>query len=191
MSDNTMTINLQAPVFHCKEEEWPKFIVKFQAFLAMKGCAEVDQTNFKSKLPAMEGEELDARTKLGKAKKLAKMKNVMAMAYITQHLSRMARLNAIFNIPAGTGWPTGRACQLFDNFKQKYNPNNKLLRAEMIKKLNKIKPKKGEYPKVMCNKIEALKVKYWDQAEILDNDTIMMHLFLVCTKLYKLELMQA
>ena len=40
----------------------------------------------------------------------------------------------------------------------------------MMKKLNKMKPKKGEYPKVTCNKIEALKVKCQNQAEILDND---------------------
>ena len=32
-----------------KEEEWPEFIVKFQAFLAIKGCTEAIQTNFKSK----------------------------------------------------------------------------------------------------------------------------------------------
>ena len=61
----------------------------------------------------------------------------------------------------------------------------------MIEKLNKINPKKGEDPKVMCNEIEALKVKYQDQAEIMNNNTIVMHLFLVCTKLYKSELMQA
>ena len=44
---------------------------------------------------------------------------------------------------------------------------------------------------MMCNEIEALKVKYQDQAEIIDNDTIVMHLLLVCAKLYKSELMQA
>ena len=43
---------------------------------------------------------------------------------------------------------------------------------------------------MMCNKIKALKVKYWYRAEILDNDTIEMHLLLVCTKLYKSELTQ-
>ena len=48
-----------------------------------------------------------------------------------------------------------------------------------------------KYLKVMCDKIEALKVKYQDQEEILDKDAILMHLFLVCTKLYKFELMQA
>ena len=64
-------------------------------------------------------------------------------------------------------------------------------RAQIVKKLNKIKPKKGEDPKVMCDKIEALKVKYQDWAEILDNDTIVMHLFLVCAKLYISDLMQA
>ena len=53
----------------------------------------------------------------------------------------------------------------------------------MIKKLNKIKPMKGEDLKVMYNKIEVIKVKNQEQAEILDNDTIVMHLFLVCTKL--------
>ena len=68
MSDNAMTINLQAPVFNGKEEEWPKFIVKFQAFLATKGCAEAIQTNFKSKLPAIEDKELDASIQLGKAR---------------------------------------------------------------------------------------------------------------------------
>ena len=61
----------------------------------------------------------------------------------------------------------------------------------MIKKLSKIKLKKGEDPKVMCNKIEALKVKHWDQAKILDNDIIVTHLFLVCAKIYKSELIQA
>ena len=59
----------------------------------------------------------------------------------------------------------------------------KLKQAKMIKKLNKMKPKKGEDSKVMCNKIDAMRVKYWDQAEIHDYDTIVTHLFLVCTKL--------
>ena len=54
MSDNSMTINLQAPVFSGKEEERPEFIVKFQAFLRMNGYAEVIQPNFKSKLPTTE-----------------------------------------------------------------------------------------------------------------------------------------
>ena len=96
------------------------------------------------------------------------MKNAMAMAYMTQCLSGMAMLNAIFNIQAEAGWLTGKACQLFDNLKQKYNLDYKLLRVQMIKMLNKIKPKKGEDPKVMCDKIEALKVKYQDQVKILD-----------------------
>ena len=64
MSDNSMTNNLQAPVFSGKEEEWPEFIVKFQAFLATKGCTEAIQTNFKSKWPTTEDEEFDASTKL-------------------------------------------------------------------------------------------------------------------------------
>ena len=51
----------------------------------------------------------------------------------------------------------------------------------MVRKLNEIKPKKGADPEVMCDKIEALKVKYQDQAEVLDNDTIAMQFFLgVC-----------
>ena len=78
-------------------------------------------------------------------------------------LNVTAMLNAMFNIQAEAGWLTGKAS------------NKKLLRAQMIKKLNKIKPNKGEDPKVMCDKIEALKVKYQDQAEILDNDKIVMH----------------
>ena len=61
----------------------------------------------------------------------------------------------------------------------------------MIKKLNEIKSKKGEDPKVMCNKTESLKIKYSDQTKIRDNNTIVRHLLLVCAKLYKLELMQA
>ena len=73
-------INLQALIFSGKEEEWLEIMVKFQAFLAMKGCAKAIQTNFKSKLPATEDEELDGSAELGKAKKLAKMKNAMAMA---------------------------------------------------------------------------------------------------------------
>ena len=44
-----------------------------------KGCTEVIQTNFKSKLPAKEDEQLDVSTKLWK-EKLMKMKNVMTMA---------------------------------------------------------------------------------------------------------------
>ena len=61
----------------------------------------------------------------------------------------------------------------------------------MIKKLNEIKHKKGKGPKVICDKIDTLKAKYQDHAEILDNDTIVMNVFLVCTKLCKSELMQA
>ena len=67
-----MTFNLQAPVFHGKEEEWPEFVVKFQAFLATKGCAKAIETNFKSKLPSTEDEELNASIKLGKLNKISK-----------------------------------------------------------------------------------------------------------------------
>ena len=47
--------------------------VKFQEFLATK----VIQTNFRSKLPTTDDEELDASTKLGKAEKLLKIKIAM------------------------------------------------------------------------------------------------------------------
>ena len=53
----------------------------------------------------------------------------MAMAHMTQCLSSMAMLNAIFNIQAEAGWPTGKARQLFGNLKHKYKPNDKLSRA--------------------------------------------------------------
>ena len=71
------------------------------------------------------------------------------MAYVTQCLSSMAMLNMNFKVQAEAGWLTERACQLFDNLKQRYNPNTKLSAKQMIEKLNKIEPKKGEYPKVM------------------------------------------
>ena len=98
MSDNTMTINLRAPVFNVQEEKQLEFVVNFQALLATKGFDEAIQTYFKSKLPAMEDEKLDAIIELGKAKISAKMKNAMSMAYMTQCLHLMAMLNAIFNI---------------------------------------------------------------------------------------------
>ena len=44
---------------------------------------------------------------------------------------------------------------------------------------------------MICDKIEVLKIIYQDQAEIHDNGTVVMHLILVCAKLYKSELMQA
>ena len=80
----------------------------------------------------MEDKELDASTKLGKVKKLAKMKDAMPMVCATQYLSSTAMLKAIFKVQAEAGWPTERACQLFDNLKQKFNHNNKLLRVQMI-----------------------------------------------------------
>ena len=157
----------------------------------MKGCAKAIQTSFKSKLPATEDKDLDASTALGKEEKLAKIQNAMAMAYATQCLSSTELPNVIFNVQAEAGWPTGKACQMIDNLKQKYNPNDKLLRMQMIKKLNKMKPNKGDDPKVMNDKIEALKVKYQDQVKIIDNDKNVMHIFLVCAKQYKSKLMQA
>ena len=63
------------------------------------------------------------------------------MVYAIQCL-RSKVMNAIFNIKAEAGWPTVRACQLFDSLKHKYHPNDKLSRVLMIKKLNKVKPKK-------------------------------------------------
>ena len=70
--------------------------MKLQTFLLMKECAEAIQTYFTSKLPAMEDEELDANAELGKVKKLAKMKNAIAMAYAAQCLSDTAMLKHDF-----------------------------------------------------------------------------------------------
>ena len=65
---------------------------------------------------------MDDSTQLVKVKKLAKMKIAVVMAYMIQCLSGTAMLNAMFNFRAKAGWLTGKACQLFDNFKHKYNP---------------------------------------------------------------------
>ena len=61
--------------------------MKFQAYFTTKGYAEAIQTNFKSKLPTTEDEELDISINIGKGMKLAKIKNVMVMSYATQCLS--------------------------------------------------------------------------------------------------------
>ena len=80
--------------------------MKFHTFLETKGCAEVIQSIFKSKLPTTEEKELDASTKHRKTKKLAKTKNAMMMTYATQCLNGTTLLNAIFNIHAErlTNW---------------------------------------------------------------------------------------
>ena len=51
------------------------------------------------------------------------------MAYAMQCLSGTAMLNVIFSIQGEAGWLARRACQLLDNLKHKYNPNDKLSRA--------------------------------------------------------------
>ena len=147
----------------------------------LHGHAEAIKNYFKSNLPTAEGEELDASSELGKVKKFTKMINAMVMVYAGQCLSGIASLNMIFNIQAEAGWQTERACQLFDS----------LSRVQMIKKLNEDTPKKREGLKVMHDKNEAQNFKYQDQAEIQVSGAIVMHLFLVCMKLYKSELMQA
>ena len=96
------------------------------------------------------------------------------MVYANQCLSSMAMLINIFNIQAEVGWWTGRACQLFNKLKQIS------LTTSCQGKLNEIHPNKGEDLKMICNKIEALKVKQQDQAEILDKEAIVMHFFGVC-----------
>ena len=80
-------------------------------------------------------------------------------------------LNVIFNIHTEAGLLTKRACELFDILKHKYNNNDKMMKVQMIKRLHDIRPKKGEDPKVMHNKFEALKVKH----QILENDTVLMN----------------
>ena len=83
-------------------------------------------------------------------------------------------LNAMFIVQAKTGWLTGKKCQLFDNLAQKYNPYSKLSRVQVIKKGNEVKSKKGE---------GALKVKYQDQAKLMENNSVVVHHFLMCMKL--------
>ena len=43
-------------------------------------------------------------------------------------LEQYGNVNVIFNIQAEAGWPTGRACQLFDTLKHEYNPDDMLSR---------------------------------------------------------------
>ena len=109
--------------FNGKKEEWLEYVAKFKAFLAMKRCTGGIQTILNQNA-CYGGKELDATTELRKAKKLVKMKNAMVMAYMAQCLSGMTMLNAIFHVQAEISWPTGKACQLFDKLKQKYNPNS-------------------------------------------------------------------
>ena len=67
-----------------------------------------------------------------------------------------------------------------------WNVNTILVNGTNDKKHNKTKPKKGEDPKMMCNKV------VWRlSTAILDNKLILIHHFLVHSKLYKSELMQA
>ena len=62
-------------------------------------------------------------------------------------------LNVIISFKPKQAGQLEEHVSFYEHLKQKYNPNDKLSRAQMIKKLNKIKPKKQEDPKVMCNKV--------------------------------------
>ena len=37
MNNDSMIINLWAPIFSGKDDEWPEFIVKFEAFFSDEG----------------------------------------------------------------------------------------------------------------------------------------------------------
>ena len=66
MSDNNMTITLQAPVFSGKVQEWTEFIVRLQAFLAMKGCTEAIDISLNPNCPIRRMKSWMFIPKLGK-----------------------------------------------------------------------------------------------------------------------------
>mmetsp|Transcript_26628 Transcript_26628/g.56059 ORF Transcript_26628/g.56059 Transcript_26628/m.56059 type:complete len:106 (+) Transcript_26628:660-977(+) len=79
-------------------------------------------------------------------------------------------LTAVIDLKrAQGGWPTGKACALFENLQKRYNPINAILRAEKEKELDEITPSGGEDPIVLRGKINTSTVGYSDQPNLMSN----------------------
>ena len=125
----------------------------------MKGCVEALDLNFKKKLPATEAEAFDATTGGGKEKKKSKMKNALAMSYLTLAMESLNFLKTI-QVFKSANLPGGLACDLVEKLTKKYRLDDVVALAKMITKLSKLKMGKNDNPEDIEDDIAAIENDY-------------------------------
>ena len=96
MSDLTIdnAASIKGPTFNGDESKWTEYKIKMMAFLGTKRCNETLKKEFEVTLPDREDESLGSDTN-GWVKAITKIKNALAMTYVTNSFTGDEMMNYI------------------------------------------------------------------------------------------------
>ena len=130
---------------------------------ALKDKAEAD-------LPDKEDEVLDLTTDAGKAKKVAKRRNDVALASLTMAFVTDKLAGLILSAQT-VDWPSGLAWMVIKALFKKYQPQDRISRVEMRQMLNRISMKKNKDLVTLFEQISSVVIRI-DTKKIDEEDQI-------------------
>ena len=150
---------LKIQKFDGTKAKYPTWSSQFEALCAIKGILDALQANFKNKLPDSDKVTLDPNDDAEKLLIEAKVKNSLAMSYLTLAMDS-PQLLAKIEASKSNDWPGGLAHVLWAKLVKKYKPKDTIAVAEQMKKLMELKLMKGQDPETLGDKIAELETSY-------------------------------
>ena len=147
---------MKVPSFDGKKESFQMFWIRFDAFANVKNFEKAlvkDRDMPSSEADAYRLDENDANNKKAFA---AVKRNKVAWAQMTLVLNTEALL-AIMSSTKDLAWPGGLAHKVVVKLKEKYQPNDRVSRVELRRRLNRVEMSKTDDPTEVFEQISSIK----------------------------------
>ena len=133
MSDSQLSNNKTVKIPVLGKTKFGLYQFKVKSVTAIKGFAGALESEFESNLPAKESNVLRSSAE-DKEKQKIKTMNLVALYYLTLSFKEEEHLDFTEDARTDT-WPSGLACEIWKNLKNKFRPSDVLVEAELTKKL--------------------------------------------------------
>ena len=158
MSDEVSS-SIKLPTFDGKEENFSMWWTRFQAFAMVKNFSEALELDPDLPSSKTAADALDATKATNKPALKAVKRNNVAMAQFTMAFETQGLLTMI-DACKSISWPGGNPYILVTVMKNEYQPSYRISAVQLKQKLKKIELGEHEDPKVLFEKIAAVKNEY-------------------------------
>ena len=170
MSEDSST-GMKTPRFNGKKENYQMWWTRFEAFASVKNVERALEDDADMPSTAAAALLLDPTQSGDKPALSAVRRNKVAWAQLTLALNSESLL-ALMNGTKDTNWPSGLAKKVVVKLKEKYQPNDRVSRVELRRRLNRVEMGKTDDPSELFEQVASIKNAFKSNHQNVDEEDL-------------------
>ena len=158
MADDDVTVvGGRVPAFSGDEKDFQMWWQRFKSYAKVKGFIKGLKRNVNLPKSEEEAEKLDLSNSEDKKKIAAVTCNNVALAQLSMAFQTETLMHKIF-LSQSKDWPEGLAIEVVEDLLLEYQPQDRISRVEMRRRLARVRMGRSKIPKCSLNKLQLLKM---------------------------------